>query len=415
MIQKPRGTLDYFGDSINELNFVFEKIKEVVSLYNLKEIKTPTFEHSELFKKNIGNETDIISKEIYEFQDKSNRNIALRPEGTAPVVRSYVENKMFGNQNYSLKLYYIMNMFRYERPQSGRLREFYQFGVEYFKTNSKYDIIEIIQLAVHIFKAFEFDKYILKINNIGDFEQRSKWKTELIKYFEDNIDFIPINLRKKALINPFRILDSKEEIDKNILENAPKLDKFLTEKDKKEFLNLIKILNNIGIKVIVDNNLVRGLDYYTNVVFEFISTSDVLGKSTIIGGGNYTKLINDIGGPEYDGLGFAMGIERFILCLKENNFNFKIKKYKSIFVFAEENFNLNNLFLLNSFLREKYSLNVHCLYNEYKKQKINKYCLNNEIEHILWLFNDNIKLENLKTKKIDEYTFDEIINKGLFL
>lgn len=415
MMQKPRGTLDYFGISINELNHVFKKLKNIAKLYNLGEIKTPTFEHLELFKKNIGVDTDIINKEIYEFKDKSNRDLALRPEGTASVVRSYVENKMFGNQNYVLKLFYIMNMFRYERPQNGRLREFHQFGVEYLKSNTFYDVIEVIQLANHIMHEFQFDKYILKINNIGNFEQRKNWKNKLLEYFSLHIDSIPIELREKALRNPFRILDEKTIISKQLLENAPKLENFLLDSEKEEFEHLIKIIKELGIPFTIDNTLVRGLDYYTNVVFEFVSTSDNIGKSTIIGGGNYTKLIEDIGGPRYDGLGFAIGIERLIFCLKENGYDFCEPNKPSIYVFRDENYDLTKLFKINSKLREMCHIDVHCLYDEFKKQKILKYCKASGINHILWLCNNKITFEELDSGKIKEYSFETILEKGIFI
>ncbi|MDE5599554.1 MAG: histidine--tRNA ligase, partial [Ureaplasma sp.] len=319
MLQKPRGTSDWYGDSIDEYNYVCDSLKEVAKIYNFKQINTPTFEQLELFIKNIGESTDVIKKEIYDFTDKSGRRLALRPEGTAGVIRAYVENKMYGNQNYVAKLFYIMNVFRYDRPQSGRYREFNQFGIEYLKTNSYLDTVECIAFAHQILDKLKIKSFKLKINNLGSFESRKKWVEVLKEYFRKYKNELTQDSIDRIEINPLRILDDKIDSKKDFVINAPKLEKYLTKEEKEEFNLILDSLTKLGISYEIDHSLVRGLDYYTKTVFEFVSTLDVLGKSTIIGGGNYSNLIKEIGGPDYEGLGFGLGIERIIIALKEEN------------------------------------------------------------------------------------------------
>lgn len=412
--QKPRGTNDLFYDAMDKFNFVSDSLKNVSKKYCFSQIETPIFEHLELFQKNIGESTDIIQKEIYNFEDKSGRKIALRPEGTAGVIRSYVENKIYGNKNTSTKFFYISKLFRYERPQNGRFREFHQFGVEYLGTSSFYDLIECIVFADSILKKFGLDnKYILKINNIGNFEERNKWIKKLKEYFNNNKMELSETSINRIDLNPLRIIDDKEDSKKNVVKNAPKISDFLSQEQKDNFFELQKSLLQLGIKYEVDESLVRGLDYYTNVVFEFISISNSLGKSTIIGGGVYQKLIKHIGGPDQTGIGFAIGLERLIHLLDEYNL-FPNLGNKIEYLVATKS-KKNELFALAlSCKLRNLGICVDSIFEEIKPSKLNKYATNKKIKNIIWINDDSyenqkITLENLETNKKELLDLEEFI------
>ena len=407
MLQKPRGTSDWYGDSIDEYNYVCDSLKEVAKIYNFKQINTPTFEQLELFIKNIGESTDVIKKEIYDFTDKSGRRLALRPEGTAGVIRAYVENKMYGNQNYVAKLFYIMNVFRYDRPQSGRYREFNQFGIEYLKTNSYLDTVECIAFAHQILEKLKIKSFKLKINNLGSFESRKKWVEVLKEYFRKYKNELTQDSIDRIEINPLRILDDKIDSKKDFVINAPKLEKYLTKEEKEEFNLILDSLTKLGISYEIDHSLVRGLDYYTKTVFEFVSTLDVLGKSTIIGGGNYSNLIKEIGGPDYEGLGFGLGIERIIIALKEEN---KLEKEinKNSYLIAVEDSKNNFLGMELCLKLRRKGFETFILNEENKKAKLAKYANNNKIANILWINEDNIKENKIILEKTEDASKKEI-------
>ncbi|MDE6473023.1 MAG: histidine--tRNA ligase [Ureaplasma sp.] len=413
MFQKPRGTCDWFGENINDYNYVCDCLKSVAKLYNFKQINTPTFEQLELFIKNIGESTDVIKKEIYDFTDKSGRRLALRPEGTAGVIRAYVENKMYGNQNYVEKLFYIMNVFRYDRPQSGRYREFNQFGIEYLKTSSYLDTVECISFAYQILNKLNIKSFKLKINNLGSFESRKKWVEVLKEYFRKYKSELTQDSIERIEINPLRILDDKVDSKKDFVINAPKLEKYLSDKEKQEFKLILKSLKDLGISYEVDNSLVRGLDYYTKTVFEFVSTLEVLGKSTIIGGGNYSNLIKETGGPDYEGLGFGLGIERIIIALKQEN-ELKKEINKDSYLVAVENEKDNFLGMEICLKLRQKGFETFILNEENKKAKLAKYAINNNIANIIWI-NDNteknhkIILEKMQDSSKKEININELL------
>lgn len=407
--KKPRGTNDWFGKEVKEFELVVNKLKTIAKNYSFSEIKTPTFESSNLFNKAVGETSDIVSKELYTFEDKSNRSMCLRPEGTAGVVRAYVENKMFGNQSKVIKFFYLMNMFRYERPQTGRLREFHQFGVEYLKTSSIYDDVEIIMFAKNILDDFKIKDFKLKINNLGNFESRSKWVESLKEYFSKYKNELSEDSINRLDKNPLRILDDKVDSKKDFVKKAPKLKQFLSKEEIKDFEEICNLLNEFNIDYEIDEFLVRGLDYYSGLVFEFVSTNDILkSKETILAGGRYSKLISHTGGPDNEGLGFAIGIERFIMLLKENNNDFFNVNNKIIYVASETNnkkeeLEIISLLRTNNFVVENdFSLN--------DKNKHFKSAQKAKYEYLVFVNANEIIVKNLNKKTTETIQRNQLID-----
>ncbi|MFL1780949.1 Histidine--tRNA ligase [Candidatus Hepatincolaceae symbiont of Richtersius coronifer] len=315
-----RGTHDLIGEELDNFNKIEEAAKYIAKAYNFKEIRTPIFEFAGVFEKNIGESTDIINKEMYIFEDRSANRLALRPEGTAAVVRALLSNKEL--QSLPQKLFYLGPMFRYERPQKGRQRQFHQFGIEYLGTNSYISDIEIINLATNFLKRLEITDYKLIINSLGNKQALTSYKIALLDYLTDKVSRLSADSRLRLEKNPLRILDSKDSKDKEILKDAPDIAAFLSIEDKEKFNKVLEGLTFLGIPFEIDLNLVRGLDYYTNTIFEIITTN--LGaQGTLIAGGRYDHMIKDMGGEEVGSFGFGAGIERLSLMLKPNNFTYK--------------------------------------------------------------------------------------------
>ncbi|MDE6646150.1 MAG: histidine--tRNA ligase [Malacoplasma sp.] len=319
--QKPRGTFDLFGEEVKLFNEIKSTLKNVAEIFNFKEIITPIFENKELFVRNIGASSDIVTKEFYDFKDKSDRDLVLRPENTVGVIRSVVENKLLNTNPLPLKFFYFGPMFRYERPQKGRTRQFFQFGVECIGIKNVYQQVEMIIMSKHLLKELNVANYEIKINYIGNFETRVKWIEELKKYFSKYKNELTEDSINRLEKNPLRILDDKVDGKKDFVINAPKVEKFFSENEKEEFNKIKEILNFLNIDYQIDSTLVRGLDYYSGLVFEFVSTSNQLtGQSTLIGGGKYQNLLKEIGSSaNYDCIGFALGVERIMLAVREEN------------------------------------------------------------------------------------------------
>lgn len=326
-IQRPKGTYDLLPDKAFKRTFIEAKLREILSDFNYDEIRTPAFEKTVLFKRSIGEETDIVSKEMYTLSDDE---FTLKPEMTAPVIRAYLENSLF-NEAPLKKLFYICNMFRRERPQAGRFREFSQFGAEAIGSSNSLMDIEMISLGELILKKFGIENFYIRINTIGTMEERKVFLAELIKYLEKNKSELSQDSKRRLVINPLRILDSKDEGDIKILEGSPVLYDFLTEESKNNFEKILKGLDDLSVKYTVDCKLVRGIDYYTNTVFEFIS--DSLGaKNSLLGGGRYDVLVQQLGGKPTPAIGFAAGIERFITILDANNFFYPTPKQLQLYI-----------------------------------------------------------------------------------
>ena len=317
MINIPKGTKDMLPEEAYKWHFVESTARKVADLYGFKEIRTPVFEHTELFLRGVGDTTDIVTKEMYTFEDKGNRSMTLKPEGTAGVVRSYIENAL--DQGITpLKAYYISPIFRYERPQNGRLREHHQFGVEMFGATSPESDGEIIALANTLLHRVGLKSLRLYINSIGCPECRKKYNEALISYIGSNLDKMCAQCKERFSKNPLRILDCKEEECKKITANAPKVIDYLCEDCAAHFEGVKKNLEDRGIEYEVNPQIVRGLDYYTRTVFEFVST-DIGAQGTVGGGGRYNGLVSQLGGKETPGIGFGCGLERLLLVLENTN------------------------------------------------------------------------------------------------
>lgn len=316
-IQLPRGTYDVLPEQSAKWQEVEQKINELCRLYQYKEIRTPVFEHTELFQRGVGDTTDIVQKEMYTFQDRGDRSLTLRPEGTASVVRSYVENKLFGLPDQPVKLSYMGPMFRYERPQAGRTRQFVQFGVEAIGSKDPAIDAEVISLAMEVYRSVGLKQLRLVINSLGDTESRIAHKEALIQHFEPRIDEFCGDCQSRLTKNPLRILDCKVDRNHELMATAPSLADFLNEESQAYFDGVKGYLEALGIDYVVDPNLVRGLDYYNHTAFEIMSDAEGFGAiTTLCGGGRYNGLVEDLGGPESPGIGFAMSIERLLLALE---------------------------------------------------------------------------------------------------
>ncbi|WP_424237273.1 histidine--tRNA ligase [Bhargavaea ginsengi] len=317
MFKVPRGTKDLLPEETGKWQAVESLIRETCRLYRYEEIRTPIFEQTELFTRSVGDTTDIVQKEMYTFEDRGGRSLTLRPEGTAPVVRAFVEHKMFGSPDQPVKLYYMGQMFRYERQQAGRYRQFVQFGVEAIGSASPAIDAEVISLAMDVYQRAGLKDLKLVINSLGDKESREAHREALIRHFEPSIGEFCSDCQNRLQKNPLRILDCKVDREHPLMDSAPALTDYLNDGSAAYFGEVKKSLDALGIDYVVDPNLVRGLDYYNHTAFEIMSTSDGFGAiTTLCGGGRYNGLSEDIGGPEAPGIGFAMSIERFLMALE---------------------------------------------------------------------------------------------------
>jgi len=335
MITKPKGTYDIYGNDAKYYNYINNVFATVAGYYNYDYIRTPIMESTELFHRSVGETSDIVSKETYDFKDRGDRSLTLRPEGTAGVVRSYIENKMYGDVNQPIKLYYSGTMYRYERPQAGRYRELSQFGVEVLGSNSPMMDAEVISLAYRTLEEMGIEDIIVKINTLGDTKSRDNYREALVKYLEPHIDSLCDDCKARFKTNPLRILDCKVDKDSEILKNAPLILDYLTEEDQKRFDEVLEYLDNLDVDYEVDASIVRGLDYYNHTVFELVSDMEVLGSaSTVAAGGRYNHLVGNLGGSETPCVGFASGIDRLMTILKELNNDKEVDTSVDVYIMA---------------------------------------------------------------------------------
>ncbi len=316
--QKPKGTADILADESAKWQYVEAKARDLFKKYRYHEMRTPIFENFEVFSRTSGETSDIVTKEMYDFHDKGDRHITLRPEGTAGIVRSFVENKLYGPEYQKpYKVYYMGPMFRYERPQSGRLREFHQIGVEAFGVDNPTLDVEVIAMAIDLLKSVGINSLKLVINTLGDLETRKNYRQALIDYLEPFENQLSEDSKERLHKNPLRVLDSKDEQDQKIVENAPSILDFLTPESQEHFDTVKCLLNDLGIEFEIDANMVRGLDYYNHTIFEIMSDSKAFdGKwTTVCAGGRYNGLVEQLGGPATPGVGFGLGVERLLLVL----------------------------------------------------------------------------------------------------
>ena len=314
-LQNVRGTYDLYGEAKRKTKQVTRIAEQVVEKYGFEEIETPIFEFTEVFARNLGDTSDIVTKEMYCFEDRGGESLTLRPEGTAGVVRAFVSDGM--QQNLPLKLYYQGPMFRYERPQKGRQRQFTQFGVELFGAATPQADVELIAMAYEFLEKLGLQgQVVVEINSLGDAESRDAYREKLVAYLRQNYDKLSEDSKNRLERNPLRVLDSKEECDKEVVENAPLYADSWNEFSKDFFTKVLHGLDILGIKYRVNNRLVRGLDYYSHTVFELVT--DKLGaQGTVLAGGRYDGLIEQMGGGPVSGIGWACGVERLAMLLEQ--------------------------------------------------------------------------------------------------
>lgn len=331
-MQALKGTHDILPEEVYKWDYMEGVIRDVCARYGYKEIRTPIIEATELFQRGIGDTTDVVTKEMYTFTDRGNRSVTLRPENTASAVRAYLEHKMYGDQQVH-KMFYIGSMFRYDRPQAGRYREFHQFGLEVLGASSPLADAEIIAMACEIFHRLGLKDLDLHLNSIGDKNCRPAYRQKLIEFFEGKKDQLCDDCRERLYKNPLRILDCKEEGCKKASIGAPEITDYLCDDCHKKFEAVKHYLDGLGISYTVDPRLVRGLDYYTNTAFE-IQYPPLGAQSAVCGGGRYDGLVEEIGGPSTPGIGFAIGLERLLLALEMQNLIPAPKAQKRVYIAA---------------------------------------------------------------------------------
>ena len=333
MIQKPKGCNDIYGREAKIWKYVESVIDATMEKYNFNYIRTPIFESTELFHRGIGESTDIVTKETYDFVDRGGRKMTLRPEGTAGVCRSYVENKMYGDPSQPVKVYYNGTMYRYERPQSGRDRELTQFGMEVLGSDDPMSDAEVISLAVNIYKMLGLKEIKVNINSLGDKESRDMYRSALIDYFKPHIGELCEDCQERLEKNPLRILDCKVDADNELLKNAPKTIDYLNDFSRERFEQVKDYLDILQIKYEVNPNIVRGLDYYSHTVFEIEANVNGFGSNNVLGGGGrYNQLCSEIGGPETSCIGFASGIGRLVMALELEGIQLPIEEDVDLFL-----------------------------------------------------------------------------------
>ncbi|MTV81261.1 histidine--tRNA ligase [Secundilactobacillus folii] len=333
--QRPKGTADILPGDSQHWQYVESVARQVFSKYRFEEIRTPLFENFEVFSRTSGDTSDIVTKEMYDFKDKGDRHISLRPEGTAGVVRAFVENKLYGPEvQKPFKTYYMGQMYRYERPQSGRQREFHQIGVEAFGSDEPALDVEVIAMGMDLFKHFGISNLRLAINTLGDKETRDNYRQALIDYLEPHFDELSKDSQVRLHKNPLRVLDSKDEEDQKFVANAPSILDYLTADAKQHFERVKQLLDALGIDYVVDSTMVRGLDYYNHTIFEVMVNSKALGHgyTTVCAGGRYNGLVKELGGPEVSGVGFGLGMERLLLLMESEGVEFPEEHHLDAYV-----------------------------------------------------------------------------------
>lgn len=367
LTKAPKGTKDIRPIDIGKWQYVENMFSKLCNIYGFKEIRTPVFEHTELFQRGVGDTTDIVQKEMYTFEDLGKRSITLKPEGTSPVARSFVEHKDYAKVQPT-KFFYITPCYRYERPQSGRLREFHQFGVETYGATSALADAEVITLANDFLKAAGLTDYQLRINSVGCPICRKKHRTALKKFLENKYDVLCDTCKTRYDKNPMRILDCKSKVCSEAVEDAPLMLDYLCDDCMDSFEELKKYLKASQVEFKVDPKIVRGLDYYTKTAFEFV-TEKIGAQGTICGGGRYDHLIEEVGGPETPGVGFGLGIERLLMLMESEGVKFPEDEPVEIFIatLGEES-KLLGLKLLHEFRNQGIKCAIDVLERNFKGQ-----------------------------------------------
>lgn len=414
MITKPKGTKDIYGVEAKKWQYVSKVIDEVMEKYNYSFIRVPVFEQSELFHRGVGETTDIVTKETYDFTDRGGRSMTLRPEGTAGVVRSYIENKMYGDVNQPIKLYYNMPMYRYERPQAGRLRELTQFGYEIIGSDDPISDAEAISLAVNIYKLLGLKGIKVNINTLGDKESRENYRDALIKHFKPHIDELCSDCKERLKKNPLRILDCKVDSENKLMKTAPKTIDYLNDESKERFNKVKEYLDSMGIDYVVNPSIVRGLDYYNHTVFEVEADIKGFGAQNVIGGGGrYNNMIETLGGPSTPAIGFAAGYDRLMIALEKEDIKLPINDGVDLFLlYVNEEEKKVALILSNDLRMSGFIVETDYLNRGLKAQFKQADRLNSKFTIVLnseALKNNEIKIKNNKTKDEEVISLDALI------
>lgn len=409
MINIPKGTKDVLPEDSYKWHYVEKTVRSVAEAFNVKEIRTPTFEHTELFLRGVGDTTDIVNKEMYTFLDKGKRSITLKPEGTAGVARAFIENGL-QNTALPLKMYYITPVFRYERPQAGRLREHHQFGVEFYGAENPSIDAEVITLAHTVLTKLGLSVE-LNINSMGCKTCRKTYNDALKNYFADKLDNLCETCRERYYKNPLRILDCKEEGCKKLCENAPKITDYLCDDCAAHFDGLQKSLQAVGLKYNVNPYIVRGLDYYTKTVFEFVTTA--LGsQGTVCGGGRYDGLIEQIGGKPTPGVGFGMGIERVLMLMEAEGVKIPDEPAVKLYIAAMgEEANLTALQIATELRKKGVKTEIDHMGRGFKAQF--KFADKINAEYVLAIGDDELKSGVAKIKRMSDGTAAEVTLSGV--
>jgi histidyl-tRNA synthetase len=407
MVKAPRGTQDIFGNS----SAIWQRIETTaIKLFNgagFQEIRTPIFESSELFSRAVGESSDIVNKEMYTFNDRSERSLTLRPEGTAGVVRAFIENS-FDREGLPAKLWYRGPMFRYERPQTGRYRQFHQIGIEAIGAKAPYIDLEIIKLGVNFMQDLGLTNLTLHINSLGNSSSREKYIAALKVFLKENLEHVCEDCQRRYEQNPLRCLDCKVPEDQKIYQNAPTIIKYLDEESQKIWQETQNGLTELGIKYQIDEKLVRGLDYYTHVVFELKTKSEKLaGQNTVLAGGRYDNLVKNLGGGDYASVGWALGIERIATLIEENTHTSKL------YIISDSP--IEALKLADKLRLETKKLAIELAYEETKFKKQLEKAIKRDYQWALFYLSEErdsglFKLKNLReNKEYDKLDYSQVL------
>jgi histidyl-tRNA synthetase len=413
LTKAPRGTKDVLPSNVYKWDYVEKMFSDICERFGYKAIRTPIFEHTELFKRGVGETTDIVQKEMYTFTDNGGRDITLKPEGTSPVVRAFVENKLYADSQPT-KLFYITPCFRYERPQAGRLRAFHQFGVEVFGAEKPSVDAEVISIAMTFFKKLGLNDLELRINSIGCTECRKKYNEALREFLKQKLDTLCKTCVDRYERNPMRIIDCKKEDCQNELKDVPLILDHICDDCRDHFEKLQKYLNIMGLQFEIDPRIVRGLDYYNRTAFEIISKK-IGSQSTVCGGGRYDGLVEEVGGPSTPGVGFGLGIERLLLTLENNNIEIPRPKGLDVFIVTmgdrayekavEISYNLRDNMISADIDHLSRSMKAQFKYSDKVNSSYTIVIGDNELD------NNVVSLKNMNTGEQEEVSLDTIIDE----
>ena len=411
MISKQKGTYDLYGEEARKVLALRNIFENIMNNFNYSFIRTPVFESTELFKRTSGETSDVVSKEMYEFKDKKDRSLALRPEGTASVARCFIENKLY--TDLPRKFWYFEPMYRYDRPQKGRYREHFQFGCEAYGSNDARVDAEIISIPYHLFETLGLEGVKVRINTLGDNESRENYKKALVDYLKPHIDSLCEDCKERFNKNPLRILDCKVDKDNEILKNIPKTIDYLNEESKTFFDEVLSYLDSLEICYEVDSKTIRGLDYYTHTVFEIeANIKDFGAQNVLCAGGRYNNLVENLDGPATPAVGFGLGSERLLLALEHENIDIVDEKSVDVYVIPmtlDKTFSFSLVYLLRTL-----GLSVETDYLNRKLANNFKYAEKINAKYTVVIGEDEIEKEyftvkNMKTREEEKVSKNEFL------